>query len=99
MIADYDKLNTVPAREEDINIYRHLFKRKKKFLPFYYAYKLFGAKKPKFNKNEDDTPWPGRWYHTGKERCCEMLETKGYRIIDSDVETLHRDPIIHFTKD
>jgi len=99
MIADYDKLNTVPDRQEDINIYMHLFKRKKKFLPFYYAYKIFGAKKPRFNKNEDDTPWPGRWYHTGKDRCCEMLKSKGYRIIDSDVETLHRDPIIHFTKD
>jgi hypothetical protein len=58
MIADYDKLNTVPDRQEDINIYMHLFKRKKKFLPFYYAYKIFGAKKPRFNKMK--TTHPGR---------------------------------------
>jgi len=99
MIADYDKFNTIRERENDLDIYIHLFKRKKKFLPLYYIYKIFKKKKPTFHKEEDDTPWPGRWYHTGLDRCCEMLEKTGYRIIDKDVETLHRDPIIHFTRD
>jgi hypothetical protein len=41
---------------------------------------------------------PGRWYDAGKERTCRMLEQHGYEIIDSDVGTCLRDPIIHFRK-
>jgi hypothetical protein len=99
MIADYDKVNSSRLREEELDIFKHLFRLKKKYLPFYYAYKLLRKKKRMFNKNESDTPSPGRWYHAGTNRCCSMLENMGYRIIEKDVETIHRDPIIHFTKD
>jgi len=100
MIADYDKANTIPMREGDLDIYLHLLERKKVLFPLYVIYKsLFKRTKPTYDKNEDDTPRPARWYHAGLDRCCEMLESKGYRIIERDTGTLHRDPIIHFTKD
>jgi len=99
MIADYDKFNSIRTREDELDIYIHLFKRKKKFLPLLLIYKLFKKKKPTFHKDEDQTPWPGRWYHTGLDRCCEMLESIGYRIIEKDTGTVNRDPVIHFTKE
>ncbi len=49
--------------------------------------------------DEDDNPKQGgRWYHAGIERTCAMLESVGYRILDPDVGTCLRDPIIHFVK-
>ncbi len=101
MIADYDKVNSSRQRDEELDIFKHLFKLKKNYLPFYYLYKLIRIRKKKriFNKNEGDKISPGRWYHAGVERTSAMLENIGYRIIESDVGTVHRDPIIHFTKD
>ena len=41
----------------------------------------------------------GRWYHAGTARTCAMLQQAGYRIVDPDVGTILRDPVIHFRKD
>jgi hypothetical protein len=41
---------------------------------------------------------PGRWYDTGIQKTCIMLEKLGYEIVDPDVGTILRDPIIHFRK-
>jgi hypothetical protein len=43
-------------------------------------------------------PSPGRWYNAGIERTCSMLEEVGYQVVDPDVGTIPRDPIIHFVK-
>lgn len=48
--------------------------------------------------DEDNAPTPGRWYHAGLERTCQMLQDIGYRIIDPDVGVVYRDPVIHFAK-
>jgi hypothetical protein len=58
----------------------------------------FGDKMSLIGSDLDDQPIPGRWYNAGLERTCAMLEDAGYRIIDPDVGSLHRDPIIHFVK-
>lgn len=47
---------------------------------------------------EDDEVRPGRWYNAGLERTCEMLCGRGYEIVESDVGSLIRDPIVHFRK-
>lgn len=40
----------------------------------------------------------GCWHDAGKQRTCELLRSIGYEIVDSDVGTCLRDPIIHFRK-
>jgi hypothetical protein len=46
----------------------------------------------------DSTPAPGRWYHAEGGRVYEMLERTGYVVLDEDVGTSLRDPIVHFMK-
>lgn len=46
----------------------------------------------------DDEPRPGRWFNAGKQRTCEMLVKRGYRIVQEDIGTCLRDPIIHFVR-
>jgi len=41
---------------------------------------------------------PGQWYAAGGARTCAMLKRAGYEIVDPDVGTNVRDPIIHFRK-
>jgi hypothetical protein len=41
---------------------------------------------------------PGHWYNAGIERTCNMLKEVGYQIVESDVKTVSRDPVIYFKK-
>lgn len=41
---------------------------------------------------------PGRWYGTSIEHICHILTHLGYTIVDPDVGTCLRDPIIYFRK-
>jgi hypothetical protein len=45
-----------------------------------------------------DQEGPGKWYAAGGARTCEMLQSVGYEIVDPDVGTNLRDPIIHFRR-
>jgi hypothetical protein len=47
---------------------------------------------------QTDQEGPGQWYAAGGARTCAMLESTGYKIVDPDVGTNIRDPIIHFRK-
>ncbi len=42
---------------------------------------------------------PGRWFGSSIEDVCHILKTNGYKIIDPDVGTCLRDPIIYFKKE
>ena len=55
-------------------------------------------KVPILDTNEDQVIRPGRWFHAGCKRTCDMLNELGYEILDPDVGASHRDPIIHFRK-
>lgn len=99
MIADYDQYNSLVERENDLDPVFQYLKKRKILLPLYGLYALSRKKKPFLNKNENNDPSPGRWYHAGLERTCDMLKSNGYRIIETDTGTNHRDPIIHFVKD
>lgn len=50
------------------------------------------------DKNENMTPGPGRWFHAGVDRTCTMLESIGFSIVERDMNTNIRDPLIHFMK-
>jgi hypothetical protein len=55
-------------------------------------------KQPGVSLDLTEEPTPGRWYDARIDRTCAMLTNVGYEIIDRDVGTLLRDPIIHFRK-
>ena len=38
------------------------------------------------------------WRNLSISDACEILERNGYRVVDPDMELLHRDPIIHFLR-
>jgi hypothetical protein len=61
----------------------------------YYA-KRYGLHR--LDVHEDDAPRPGRWYHAGMSRTGAMLRDAGYQVLDEDVGTDFRSPILHFRK-
>jgi SAM-dependent methyltransferase len=50
------------------------------------------------DKNEDQVPNPGRWYHLGLDWYCQMLFDVGFKIVCPDVQVNFRDPVVHFVK-
>lgn len=53
----------------------------------------------RYDPNESDQPRPARWYHAGIGPTCAVLEETGFRVVCRDMEIIHRDPVIHFTKE
>ena len=98
MVADYDKLNRAMQNMERLSLFRGLPVGLRQAAEFYRRLRPRTALKAK-NPDPNDDPSPGRWYHAGVDRTCEMLQRLSYRIIQPDMEVNHRDPVIHFTKD
>lgn len=99
MVADYDKYNHALSNLDRLSIWAMMPKERKYWL-LKQALKLF-MKRERIafkDKIEDQVPRPGRWYHSGIERTCTMLEKTGFQVLDPDVGTCLRDPIIHFMK-
>jgi hypothetical protein len=98
MIADYDKYNNAIANLDSLSIWTYLaaYMRRSPLKPLfmYYKWRERGYWQAKI-LDEDDHPIPGRWYHAGIERTCSMLHQTGYQIVDPDVGTISRDPIVH----
>ena len=85
MIADYEKYNWAVANFGNAMSVRAGDKSPRRHQPI--------------AMDADDEPREGgRWYHAGVGRTCEVLESAGYRIVDPDVGTNLRDPIIYFRK-
>jgi len=100
MVADYEKYNRAVSNLDRLSYWNTLVPARRKYfilkwLPKY----LIRRTKPRLlNLGENDEPIPGRWYHAGIERTCSMLKEVGYQVVDPDVGTCLRDPIIHFLK-
>ncbi|PSB04082.1 class I SAM-dependent methyltransferase [Merismopedia glauca] len=99
MIADYQKYNQAIANANNLSIWRHLPVAER----YGYIRKLLRwlelHQKPKaIEPDNNDIPNPGRWYDAGLDKTCSMLQNIGYEIVEADVGTVHRDPIIHFIK-
>ncbi len=100
MVADYDKYNNAISNINDLSIWSALMPKARTRLPLKWLFMLFRKRgKLRFKQvDANDDPFPGRWYNAGFERTCSMLKDIGYQIIDPDVGTSLRDPIIHFMK-
>jgi hypothetical protein len=102
MVADYVKYNQAMQA-----IDRHHLSVLDSLLPhsrlWYIVRSRIAKHLARFDKTQigtdnNDTPSPGRWYNSGIERTAEMLESCGYTILDKDIGTNLRDPILHFMK-
>ncbi len=105
MVADYEKWNETIEAIENYSIWTALGQKQRRFSPLNFVLRKLVKSELKRTGNqiirrldEDNTPRPRRWYHAGVERTCEMLKETGYQIIDPDVGTVLRDPIICFRK-
>jgi hypothetical protein len=100
LIADYKKYNQAINNLE----YLSIWERVKEFEPGSKSnlikplLKLFKKFDQRLPLQIPDESMPGRWFDAGIDKTCSMLEEVGYKVIDSDVGTVHRDPIIHFMK-
>ncbi|MCJ2069553.1 class I SAM-dependent methyltransferase [Methylobacterium sp. J-030] len=45
-----------------------------------------------------DRPRPGRWYNIGCSWFRDMVEARGFRVIDPDIGCNLRDPVVHFER-
>jgi hypothetical protein len=102
MIADYDKYNNAVSNIEKYDVLRNFVHPSIGYqYPVALLLKLLQKLVPTpsmKNPHENDDPKPGRFYNAGIKKTKIMLEKIGYEVIDEDVGTNHRDPIIHFTK-
>lgn len=93
MVADYDKFNQAQTAHRGCleNLVPAALRP---------AARELGARLPVYfyDKNEDQTPRPGRWYHLGVDAACAHLEGLGLKIIERDMGLNVRDPLIHFRK-
>jgi len=103
MIADYENYNEIMSNLDSYGIIRKLVPQRMplrkslgKFLSDYFFFRNSELKHR--TEDIDPSPSPGRWYNAGTEKTCEMLKKFGYEILDDNVGTCPRDPIIHFQK-
>jgi len=98
MIADYDKFNYCVLHPELFSVQRALRTRRTalEWIIISVLYRLFPYSK--LNQSEDQNPKPGRWFNYGRERACNFLQSKGFEIVEKDMEVNNRDPLIHFCK-
>jgi hypothetical protein len=100
MVADKKRYEQFRKFADHFDIWKQLSPTRRKlavFRPFFNTFsKLM---KPEFMVKDDfEAGKQGHWYDAGVTRTCEMLEKRGYKIIEQDVGTVPRDPVIHFMK-
>ena len=99
LVADYDKYNNAVSRlnsasEGSASPGKHIFSPR----AWFHWRRPPPSKISFLQPDENDEPSPGRWYDAGIDRTCSMLKKAGYQVIDPDVGTVLRDPVIHFMK-
>jgi len=50
------------------------------------------------DKEQGSDPRPGRFYHAGIQETAALLRELGYSVLDVDIGTVLRDPIVHFSR-
>ena len=103
MVADYEKYNAfLTTLDEHSALATLLPKNRMSWLKtLWRPINRYYAKRYSLTPldiREDDAPRPGRWYHAGTSHTCDMLRDVGYEVLDEDVGTDFRSPIIHFAK-
>ena len=98
MVADYEKYDRAIDHLNELSMYRAMMPKSHKYILLKWLYQYLMKRERPHRVAVNDKPVAGRWYHAGIERTCSMLKQTGYHIVDPDVGTCVRDPIIHFVK-
>jgi hypothetical protein len=100
MVADKARYEEFRETADRFDIWKQLSPRRGKLAMFRPLFdRMSKMMMPDFMKKDDfDASRQGHWYDAGVDRTCEMLESKGYRVIERDVGTVPRDPVIHFVR-
>jgi len=101
MIADYDKYNKVVEDLKKYSIWINAVPLTKRYIWLRWLTNVFirfGDKVHSIGPDLDEQPYPGRWFNSGIDKACSMLEETGFKVVEPDVGSVHRDPIIHFVK-
>jgi len=99
MIADKRKYREFIENADKFDIWNALSPKSQKLSPLKYVFKTFSkSTRPPFLNLGVFDEGQGHWHDAGVERTCEMLEKIGYKIVESDIGLLPRDPMIHFIK-
>ncbi len=100
MVGDYQKFNSAISNTDVAGLWDNTLPNRplyallrRLFLRFSRRYRRSLIKPDVNNK-----PSPGRWYDAGSKRTAAMLKEAGYRVLDADVGSCLRDPILHFQK-
>lgn len=99
MVGDYEKYNQAVLRQKELSVTGACLSLRRRRLPLRWLFdRLPHQEIPTIASDTDDLPSPGRWYNSGTDRVCDLLRDVGYVVLDRDVGTSLRDPIIHFIK-
>ena len=100
MVADKTRYEQFRKYADHFDIWKQLSPTRRKLAVFRPFFNTFSKMmKPEFMVKDDfEVKKQGHWYDAGVARTCEMLEKRGYKIIEQDVGTVPRDPVIHFIK-
>lgn len=99
LIGDRGKYHSLVDNKERFDIWRGLAPKRSQLMPIRKAFEAISSiSKPAFITHDDFADGKGQWHDAGLDRTCSMLERTGFKILDRDVGTIPRDPIIHFIK-
>lgn len=98
MVGDYAKFNASLRNADPGGLWDNVIPTRRRFALLRRAFLRIArsAQRPPIAANVNDRASPGRWYDAGAERTAAMLESLGYRVLDADIGTSLRDPILHF---
>lgn len=99
MVADYGKYNLAMENIENLSVYKNLpFSKIIKINWWLYKKRFKRILSLRREYPETVDPSPGRWFHAGTDKTCELLESLGYIVVSKDIGVTLRDPVIHFRK-
>ena len=99
MVADKSKFLRFLGERERFDIWKGIAPKRNFLKPVESLLRAGSAfNTPDFEGSDPFNEARCRWQDAGLERTCELLETIGYKVMDPDVGTIPRDPIIHFVK-
>ncbi len=105
MVADYEKYNAAWDAIDRLGVQRHVLTMAKKSRPKWRRFMpgLWWAgererqlRTPRKFQSNDGIETHGVWYHAGSKPTANLLRSLDYTVLDEDVGTLTRDPILWF---
>jgi hypothetical protein len=100
MVGDSEKFNASHRNADPAGIWENLIPNRPRYAWLKWLFLRIERqhRRGPVKISADQKPSPGRWYDAGAQRTADMLTGLGYRVLDIDVGTCLRDPIIHFQR-